>query len=135
MEMHQVRHFLAVARERSFTRAAEACHVTQPSLTRAIQKLEEEFGGQLFRRERALTHLTELGRLMHPLLERSYEAAQQARRLARQVERAQVSPLALGLAQDVHLPGLPTLFTEVGRAVSGLELALRVSTSAELVQA
>jgi DNA-binding transcriptional LysR family regulator len=74
MEMHQVRYFLAVARERNFTRAAEQCHVTQPSLTRAIQKLEEEFGGQMFRRERALTHLTDLGRLMHPLLERSFEA-------------------------------------------------------------
>jgi DNA-binding transcriptional LysR family regulator len=135
MEMHQVRYFLAVARERNFTRAAEACHVTQPSLTRAIQKLEEEFGGQLFRRERALTHLTELGRLMHPLLERSYEAAQQARSLARQVERAQVAPLSLGLAADIHLPGLPELFSDMGGRVAGFELALRVGDGAELVEA
>ena len=42
MEMHQVRYFLAVARELNFTRAADECHVSQPSLTRAIQKLEEE---------------------------------------------------------------------------------------------
>ena len=40
MEMHQVRYFLAVARTRNFTRAAEECNVSQPSLTRAIQKLE-----------------------------------------------------------------------------------------------
>ena len=44
MEMHQVRYFLAVARTLNFTRAAEESNVTQPSLTRAIQKLEEEFG-------------------------------------------------------------------------------------------
>lgn len=60
MEMHQVRYFLAAARTLNFTKAAEESNVTQPSLTRAIQKLEEEFGGLLFRRERSLTHLTEL---------------------------------------------------------------------------
>jgi DNA-binding transcriptional LysR family regulator len=135
MEMHQVRYFLAVARERNFTRAAEHCNVTQPSLTRAIQKLEEEFGGQLFRRERALTHLTDLGRLMHPLLERSYEAAQQARALARQVERAQVAPLALGVAADVNLPELGALLGDMGARVAGFELALRMGDGAELLQA
>lgn len=135
MEMHQVRYFLAVARERNFTRAAEQCNVTQPSLTRAIQKLEEEFGGQLFRRERALTHLTDLGRLMHPLLERSFEAAQQARALARQVERAQVAPLALGVATDVHLPELPSLLGDMGARVSGFELMLQMGPGAELIDA
>ncbi len=135
MEMHQVRYFLAVARERNFTRAAEQCNVTQPSLTRAIQKLEDEFGGQLFRRERALTHLTDLGRLMHPLLERSYEAAQQARVLARQVERAQVAPLSLGIAADVHLPELPSLLGDMSARISGFELVLHTGEGADLLQA
>ena len=52
MEMHQVRYFLAVARMLNFTRAADECNVTQPSLTRAIKQLEAELGGDLFRRER-----------------------------------------------------------------------------------
>ena len=39
MEMHQIRYFLAVCETLNFTRAAEQCHVTQPALTRAIQKL------------------------------------------------------------------------------------------------
>ena len=52
MEMHQVRYFLAVARTLNFTRAAEECNVAQPSLTRAIRQLEEELGGDLFRRDR-----------------------------------------------------------------------------------
>ena len=59
MEMHQIRYFLAVCEELNFTRAAETCHVAQPSLTRAIKLLEEELGGPLFHRERARTHLTE----------------------------------------------------------------------------
>ena len=62
MEMHQIRYFLAVAETLNFTRAAEKCNVTQPALTRAIQKLEEELGGLLLRRERSLTHLSDLGR-------------------------------------------------------------------------
>jgi DNA-binding transcriptional LysR family regulator len=67
MEMHQVRYFLAVARTLNFTRAADECNVTQPSLTRAIKQLEAELGGDLFRRERP-AGLTELGQRMHPLL-------------------------------------------------------------------
>ena len=57
MEMHQVRYFLAVAEELNFTRASEKCNVTQPSLSRAIKLLEEEFES-CFRRERESTHLS-----------------------------------------------------------------------------
>ena len=64
MELHQVRYFLAVCDQLNFTRAAQKCHVTQPSLTRAIQLLEKEFGGFLFHRERANIRLTELGRVL-----------------------------------------------------------------------
>ena len=66
MEMHQVRYFLAVARELNFTRAAEDCNVAQPSLTRAIRQLEGELGGEkpVFRRERPHAQLTELGQRM-----------------------------------------------------------------------
>ncbi len=82
MEMHQVRYFLAVARVLNFTRAADECHVTQPSLTRAIKQLEAELGGDLFRRERPAAQLTELGLRMHPLLKQCFEAANGARQLA-----------------------------------------------------
>jgi class 3 adenylate cyclase len=61
MEMHQVRYFLATVSELNFTKAAEKCNVTQPSLTRAIKQLEDELGGDLFRRERPQAQLTELG--------------------------------------------------------------------------
>jgi LysR family transcriptional regulator, hydrogen peroxide-inducible genes activator len=62
--MHQIRYFLAVAAELNFTRASERCNVAQPSLTRAIRLLEEGLGGQQFHRERANTHLSELGRIV-----------------------------------------------------------------------
>src|SRR5271155_535967 len=97
METHQVRYFLAVTRTLSFTRAAEECDVAQPSLTRAVKKLEDELGGPLFHRERARTHLTELGRAMLPHIEQSYLAAQSARALAEALKRGDVAPLRLGL--------------------------------------
>ncbi len=104
-----VRYFLAVARTLNFTKAAEECNVTQPSLTRAIKKLEDELGGPLFHRERANTHLTDLGRAMLPHIEQSYLAAQSARALAEAFKRGDVAPLRLGLSNAVSC----RLFTEV----------------------
>jgi DNA-binding transcriptional LysR family regulator len=75
MEMHQIRYFLAVARTLNFTRAADECAVTQPSLTRAIKLLEGELGGDLFRRERPKAILTTLGERMYPHLKQAYESA------------------------------------------------------------
>jgi len=93
MEMHQVRYFLAVARTRNFTRAAEECNVAQPSLTRAIKQLEGELGGELFRRERPAAQLTELGQRMHPLLKQCYDAAVGARSLASSFKKGEVGAL------------------------------------------
>src|SRR5215216_3772444 len=86
MEMHQVRYFLAVARTLNFTRAAEECNVAQPSLTRAIHQLEEELGGDLFRRERPRAIMTELGERMLPLLRQCYDSAISARTLASSIK-------------------------------------------------
>jgi hypothetical protein len=67
--MNQVRYFLALCKEKNFTRAAGRCGVSQPSLTTAIKKLERELGGPLFDRGRG-SELTELGILVRPFLER-----------------------------------------------------------------
>ncbi|HET9375968.1 MAG TPA: LysR family transcriptional regulator [Chthoniobacterales bacterium] len=66
--MYQIRYFLAVSEYLNFRRAAEECHVSGPALTRAIQKLEDELDGKLFRHERNRTHLTDLGVLIRPRL-------------------------------------------------------------------
>ena len=66
MKIRQVTYFLALCEDRSFTRAARRCGVAQPSLTRAIQLLEQEIGGRLFERSNSSVRLTELGLLVHP---------------------------------------------------------------------
>jgi len=75
LKMHQVFYFVALCEEQSFTRAAARCGVAQPSLTRAIQTLEEEFGAPLFERSRSKVRLTQLGLLVRSDFERINEAA------------------------------------------------------------
>jgi LysR family hydrogen peroxide-inducible transcriptional activator len=66
MELHQLRYFSAVADAGSFSRAAEKCHVSQPSLSQQIQKLESELGGRLFDRLGRSVRLTDLGQAFLP---------------------------------------------------------------------
>lgn len=66
MEIHQLTYFVAVAQTGSFSRAAEQCHVAQPSLSQQIIKLEQELGEPLFDRLHRRVALTEAGRLLLP---------------------------------------------------------------------
>lgn len=134
MEMHQIRYFLAVCRTLNFTKAAEECNVAQPSLTRAVQKLEEELGGPLFHRERANTHLTELGRLMMPHLEQTYSAAQAAKSLATSVRRGQVAPLRLAVDHSVPMKPVVGMLSALQRSVQGVELTLGAGTRQRIIE-
>ena len=133
MEMHQVRYFLAVARTLNFTRAAEECHVAQPSLTRAIRQLEGELGGDLFRRERPQAQLTELGQRMLPLLKQCYDSAISARSLASAIKSGEVGSLRLALSQTIDPSLVMPHVVELGKLFKGLELKLFRGNSAEVL--
>ena len=132
MELFQVRYFLALAKTLNFTRAAEACNVSQPALTRAIQKLEEELGGPLIYRERSLTQLTELGRAMLPLLETAYGAAEAATKQAAAFKRREFSPLRLGLGMTISAQVLRPALRELEDRVKGFELSIAEGSSTDL---
>jgi DNA-binding transcriptional LysR family regulator len=87
MQMHQIRYFLALCEERSFTRAATRSGVSQPSLSNAIAALEEELGGALFRRRPRVT-LSALGQAVHPYFERIAENAEHVREAAQALMNA-----------------------------------------------
>ena len=133
MEMHQIRYFLSLARSLNFTRAAEECNVTQPALTRAIQALEAELGGELLRRERQNSHLTELGRRMLPLLQRCYETALSARELARSVTSRDAAPLPVAISHSVNLDPFMASIAELFRAHPGVQLRLLRGSGAEVL--
>jgi DNA-binding transcriptional LysR family regulator len=132
MEMHQVRYFLAVARTLNFTRAADECHVTQPSLTRAIKQLEAELGGDLFRRERP-AGLTELGQRMHPLLKQCYDAAVGARSLASSLKSGEIGALRIALTYSIDLSLLIPFLSRVKRQFNRLEFKFLRGNSQEVV--
>ncbi len=134
MEMRQIRYFLAVCECLNFTKAAEHCNVSQPSLTRAIQKLEEEFGGQLLRRERARTHLTDLGRLMRPHLERLLAASKAARSEAENFQSLETAPLRLGVMCTLGSAYLVSFFERLHRAIPAAEMQLCDASGSELIE-
>ncbi len=134
MEMHQVRYFLAVGRTLNFTRAAEACCVTQPSLTRAIRQLEEELGGNLFRRERPRVQVTELGQRMLPLLQQCYDSAQSARSLASSIKSGEIGALRIALSETISSALLIPHLVELKRQFNRLELKLLRGNALEITE-
>src|SRR5215469_885665 len=87
MEMHQVQYFLAICEEGNFTRAAKRCGVKQPSLTRAIQRLETEFKGLLFVRTPKGTILSQLGRQVRTYFLQIDNGAARAKAIAKLAAR------------------------------------------------
>lgn len=96
MEIHQLRYFVAIAEVGSFCGAAKRCHVTQPSLSQQIKKLETELGYQLFDRLGRSIALTEAGRALLPRAKRILAEVQEAStRLGDEIEGGHGS-LAVG---------------------------------------
>ena len=132
--MTYVRYFLAVAETLNFTRAAERCRVRQPSLTRAIKKLEDELGGDLFYRERSHTHLTELGRSMLPLLKQCYDSAQDAQALAAKHQRGEYTTLRLVISHTIAMDLLARHLKELDRALPAVELEYFRGNTVEIIE-
>ena len=86
-----------MSRALNFTKAAEECHVSQPALTRAIRKMEDELGGLLFCREPNNTHMTALGRLIEPHLTEIVAHCRRGKRTATRFLKLECARLALGI--------------------------------------
>jgi hypothetical protein len=105
MELHQVRYFMALCKEKNFTRAAKHCDVSQPSLSNAIKRLEQELGGQLFHRNRVNCLLSELGQEVWPHLAKLDQCTRDARRQAAHFLTAQrASATALEQVPSISRP-------------------------------
>ena len=132
MEMHQIRYFIAAARALSFTRAAEQCHVSQPSLSAALKKLEAELGGALFYREHNRLLLTELGRRMEPLLAEVLERAEAARSAAENLRLLKQAPVRVGVMPTLGPGRLARFLSAFEQSYPGVEVAIREGRPTEL---
>ncbi|MFK7859259.1 MAG: LysR family transcriptional regulator [Granulosicoccus sp.] len=134
MELHQIRYFLALAEDLNFTRAAERCGVSQPSLTRAIKRLEEELGSQLVRRERNRTHLTELGRRIQPRLEQALSLTEIVRTEALDFSKIGSASLCLGVMCTIGPSRIIPIVNHLGSEFPELALTVRTSSGSEIIE-
>lgn len=97
MDFNQIRYFLALADTLNFTRAAEQCHVSQPALTQAIKRLEDELGGSLILRDGRDTQLTALGKSLRGHFEEIDRTRHKVRSTAKAVQEGEIAELNIGL--------------------------------------
>lgn len=135
MELHQLRYFLAVARTRNFSRAAEQCHVAQPSLSQQIMKLEEELGEKLFERTKRAVSLTPSGELFREHAERVVTALEDAQESLRDVRGLMRGRVALGALPTIAPYYLPERLQRFAVRHPGIEVVVHEDTTAQLVRA
>src|ERR1700719_3449512 len=101
MEMHQLRYVVAVAQKGNFSRAAELCRVSQPSLSQQIQKLEDELGERLFDRMKREARLTPHGETFLPRAVKILEEADAAKREATEAKSLLRGTLTVGVLPTI----------------------------------
>jgi DNA-binding transcriptional LysR family regulator len=125
MQFQEVRYFLALCETLNFTRAAEACNVSQPALTRAIKSLEDKLGGgPLIHRERGNTHITPFGNLMRPYFETVVGQLQEAQKRAKSYTHLAASSLSIGLMCTIGPSRFVNLFRDFSRRFNSIDIRL-----------
>lgn len=87
MKLKEVRYFLAICEDGTFTGAANRCGVSQPSLSNAIVRLERKLGGQLFYRKPGNVSLSKFGQMLRPYFKKIDRCAESIYREAERVTR------------------------------------------------
>jgi LysR family hydrogen peroxide-inducible transcriptional activator len=134
MELHQLRYTAAVARTGSFSRAAEQCHVAQPSLSQQIQKLEDELGERLFDRLKSGTKLTAAGEAFLPRALRILDEVDAVKREARDVRSLSRGTLTVGVLPTIAPYLLPGAIASFTAKYPGLEVVVQEETTARLLR-
>lgn len=133
LEMHEIRYFLALARERHFTRAAETCHVSQPAFTRAIRKMETKLGGLLFDRRRGQIDLTALGRTVMPQLQMGFDEIEAARLSALEQVKDSRTRLRIGVTCTISPDYFGRILKEIDTDIIEGDISLTEAKSGTIV--
>lgn len=133
MTLTELRYIVAVARERHFGRAAEACFVAQPTLSVAIKKLEDELGLQLFERRTQEVVVTPVGQRIVEQAQRVLEEAGRIKEIARQGKDPLAGPLQLGVIYTVGPYLLPALVRELLECAPQMPLMIQESYTVRLI--
>lgn len=133
MELHQLRYFVAVAELKSFTRAAERCEVTQPSLSQQIAKLEQNLGTTLVDRSARRIALTPAGERLYERAAAILSQVDEAQQVV--CEGANLPPhLRVGAIPTIAPYLLPPVLKAFERAYGPVEVSVVEDLTAEIVQ-
>jgi len=134
MTLTELRYIVAVARERHFGRAAEACHVSQPTLSVAIKKLEEELDVKIFERGGNEVSVTALGEEIVQQAQRVMEEASSLKEIAKRGKDPLAGPLKLGVIYTIGPYLLPALVKKSIDTLPQMPLILQENFTARLLE-
>ncbi|GHB00849.1 hydrogen peroxide-inducible genes activator [Modicisalibacter luteus] len=132
MTLTELRYIVTLAQERHFGRAAERCFVSQPTLSVAVKKLEEELGVALFERSKSTVQVTPLGEKVVEQAQRVLEQASVIRELANEGKDQLSSPLRIGAIYTIGPYLFPHLIPELAQSAPRMPLYIEENFTAEL---
>lgn len=134
MTLTELKYIVAVARERHFGRAAEACFVSQPTLSVAIKKLEDELGVQLFERGSTEVSITPIGAQIVEQAQRVLEESSAIKEIAKQGKDPLAGPLRLGVIHTISPYLLPALVPRMIKVAPKMPLLLQEGLTIKLLE-
>lgn len=135
MEIYQLRYFVAVAQAGSFSRAAEQCHISQPSLSQQIAKLEKHLRQRLFHRLGRKVILTDAGQILLEKAMNILTAIDDTEREMRDGDSEQESRLTVGAIPTIAPYLLPTVLESFMSLYSNVELTVHEDVTQRLLEA
>lgn len=133
MEIGQLQAFEHVAREGSFTSAAESLGLTQPSVSARVAALERELGGQLFERGRRRLRLTPLGRTFMPYVERALAALTDGQEAVQRLKEGKLGQVSVAALNPLAMYILPTPMQRFREEYPSVDLTIRIRITREII--
>ncbi|MEN9480108.1 MAG: hypothetical protein RLZZ298_1503 [Pseudomonadota bacterium] len=135
MTLTEMRYIVALARERHFGKAAESCHVSQPTLSVALKKVEGQLGAVLFERAASEVRITSLGERIVAQARRVLEEAVRLEEIAGTAGDPMTGPLRVGVIYTIAPYLLPKLVPALYQYAPGMPLFLKEDFTANLIPA
>lgn len=135
MELQQLRYFIAVAETGNFTRAAAQCHVSQPSLSQQILKLEEDLGRRLFDRLPRKAVLTDAGQLLYERATEIIASVEDATKILQEADPLEGGHLAVGAIPTVAPHLLPAVVKSFVQRFPKVEVTVKEDLRGRLLSA
>jgi len=135
MELRHLRYFAAVARELSFSRAAEQLHIAQPPLSRQIRQLEDELGAELLDRSARPLRLTPAGLFFQMQAQKVLDSVAEVRAATGRIARGQRGWFGIGLVPSTLYGPLPKVIRRFREAQPTVEVSLSELTTVQQIEA